>query len=175
MDFKKRNPTVIKHYRALCWPSAKNKGQKIKASLFFTESIVYVNTHFVLDPLCPLSTHASRSNQPYQQQIYMDLHTNERWLTTDLVGSRLDANLSWQVLPWYWPTILYFCCTEEGTATVVVHKPHWSSRDNWASICQCYTWEHVRELWSKTQPPELLSMSHIQMFTLRCGHSAVWC
>lgn len=53
-----------------------------------------MNINFVLDLLCVERTPASRSNQPYQQQIYMDLHTDEGWLTADLIGSGPDANPS---------------------------------------------------------------------------------
>lgn len=64
-----------------------------------------MNINFVPDLLCLERTPASRSNQPYQQQIYMDLHTDEGWLTADLIGSGPDANPSWQVLPQHRPTM----------------------------------------------------------------------
>lgn len=67
--------------------------------------------NFIPDPGCQYPTPASRSNQPYQQQIYMDLHTNENRLAADLVGPRHNANPSWQVLPEHRAAVPRICST----------------------------------------------------------------
>lgn len=56
----------------------------------------------------------------------MDLHTNEGWLTTDLVGSGLNTKCSWQVLPEHWPSILYVWSAGKIQNTKCSTSPCWN-------------------------------------------------
>lgn len=119
----KRMKWLMERHKHLWWPSLDIKTNDFQAFCFWImwkwKQTLSWN---------PWPVHASRSDQPYQQWIYMDLHTNEGWLATDLVGSRLETNLSWQVFPEQRPSTRPLLQVQENASLL------WSTSDwKWKS------------------------------------------